>query len=422
VSTPQEQAEPVAGDAFDGRYEVVAPISSGAMGAVYRALDREAGREVAVKRLLDVRHAARFEIEARLLASLSHPRLVKVLDHASDEHGAYIVMELVEGIDLGAMLKRDGDPGLTVGDSIEFARHGCEALQYVHDQQILHRDVKPENLILCDGEIVLVDFGISQLHDPVRAATIGVGTPGYIAPEVAFGGRTSPRSDVYGLAATLWTLIVGNPPLQSLRGAISTIAPQVSPALESTLAAGLEDEPARRIASADAFARALGAPLETSGSSLALSVESPAAPRNLVESVVRAAARIFDAASASIALRDPQTGELVYTAAWGAAADEIVGVRLAPGAGLAGAVATSGEPLAIPDCRNDPRWESQIAESTGYIPHTMLIVPLLRGTEAVGALSILDRRDGEPYDVDQIEAASLFAEIALSTIAEELPA
>ena len=111
MSTPQEQAEPVAGEAFDGRYEVVAPISSGAMGAVYRALDREEGREVAVKRLLDVRHAARFEIEARLLASLSHPRLVKVLDHASDEQGAYIVMELVEGLDLGAMLKRDGDPG-----------------------------------------------------------------------------------------------------------------------------------------------------------------------------------------------------------------------------------------------------------------------------------------------------------------------
>ena len=87
------------------------------MGAVYRALDREEGREVAVKRLLDVRHAARFEIEARLLASLSHPRVVKVLDHSSDEQGAYIVMELVQGVDLGAMLKRDGDPGLTLGDA-----------------------------------------------------------------------------------------------------------------------------------------------------------------------------------------------------------------------------------------------------------------------------------------------------------------
>ncbi|MGZ8635143.1 MAG: protein kinase domain-containing protein, partial [Solirubrobacteraceae bacterium] len=127
----EEQEAAVAGDAFGGRYEVIAPISSGAMGAVYRALDRAQGDEVAVKRLLDVRHAARFEIEARLLASLSHPRLVKVLDHASDEQGAYIVMELVQGTDLGAVLKRDGAPGLKMGDGIEYARHGCEALQYV---------------------------------------------------------------------------------------------------------------------------------------------------------------------------------------------------------------------------------------------------------------------------------------------------
>ena len=405
-----------------GRYAIAGPLASGGMATVYRAFDEERGADVAIKRLSDPRHSARFEIEARLLFRLDHPRVVRVHDYFEDDSSQYLVMDLVDGVDLAELLEERGNPGLPVSEAVEYTRQACEALQYVHDQQIVHRDVKPENLISRDGEIVLVDFGISHLHDPVRSATIGVGTPGYIAPEVAFGGRTSPRSDVYGLAATLWTLIVGSPPLQSLRGAISTIAPHVSPELESTLAAALEDEPVRRIASADAFARAIGAPLESAGSSLALSVESPAAPRSLVESVVRAAARIFDAASASIALRDQRTGELVYTAAWGAAADEIVGVRLAPGAGLAGAVVASGEGLAIPDCRNDPRWESQIAESTGYIPHTMLIVPLMRGTDAVGALSILDRRDGEPYDVDQIPAAAMFAEIALSTVAEELPA
>ena len=81
------------------------------MGAVYRAFDRETGTEVAVKRLLDVRHAARFEIEARLLASLSHPRVVKVLDHSSDEQGLYIVMELVHGVDLGARAQAQRRPG-----------------------------------------------------------------------------------------------------------------------------------------------------------------------------------------------------------------------------------------------------------------------------------------------------------------------
>src|SRR5919197_980694 len=122
------------GTVFSGRYEITGPISSGAMGAVYRAIDRHTGGEVAVKRLLDVRQSARFEIEARLLASLSHPRVVKVLDHSQDEKGLYIVMELVRGTDLGAQLKERGSPGLPFGEAIDYARHACEALQYVHDQ------------------------------------------------------------------------------------------------------------------------------------------------------------------------------------------------------------------------------------------------------------------------------------------------
>ncbi len=132
------------------------------MGAVYRAFDRQSGVEVAVKRLLDVRHAARFEIEARLLASLSHPRVVKVIDHSSDDQGLYIVMDLVHGVDLGATLKRSGDPGLTIGDAVEYVRHGCEALSYVHSQQIVHRDVKPQNMILGEDGVVLVDFGVAR--------------------------------------------------------------------------------------------------------------------------------------------------------------------------------------------------------------------------------------------------------------------
>jgi len=406
---------------LQGKYRLAAPIGTGGMGSVYRAFDHERGSDVAIKRLLDPRHAARFEIEARLLGRLDHPRVVRVRDYFQDDSSQYLVMDLVDGVDLAEILAQRGDPGLPVAEAVEYTRQACEALQYVHEQQIVHRDVKPENLVCSDGEIVLVDFGIAHAFDPAAPATLGLGTPGYIAPEVAITGRTSPRSDVYGLAATLWTLIVGDPPLHSLRGSISALAPAVSPQLEATLGAGLDLQPQRRIASAEAFARALGAELHAAGSPLALSVESPAVPSSLVESVVGAAASLFDAAAASIALCDPQTGELVYTAAWGAAADEIVGVRLAAGAGLAGAVVASGESLAIPDCRSDPRWEARIAEATGYLPYTMLIVPLMDGTEAVGALSLLDRRDGQPYDFDQIPAARLFAELAVKAIAAEPP-
>src|SRR5256714_1439591 len=289
----------------------------------------------------------RFEIEARLLSRLDHPRVVRVRDYFLEEGAQYLVMDLVKGIDLDLLLEQRGDRGLPVMEAVEYARQACEALQYIHAQQVVHRDVKPPNLISCDGEIVLVDFGIARALGGNQTVTREIGTPGYMAPEVAMTGRTSPRSDVYGLAATLWTLIAGSPPSETLGAPLAQLVPGVPPELEQTLRAGLEVIPERRIASAEAFAQALGATLHATGSSPALTVQSPEAPRSLLESVVRAAASVFDAAAVSVALRDPYTGELVYTAAWGTAAEEIVGVRLGPGAGLAGAVVASGEGIAI---------------------------------------------------------------------------
>ena len=135
------------------------------MGAVYRGRDMEAGTEVALKHLTDRRHAERFEVEARLLAVLSHPRVVRVLDYFQDPTGQYLVMDLVEGTDLGILLKKRGNPGLPIDEASEYARQACEALQYVHEQQIIHRDVKPQNLILGDNGVVLVDFGIARMLD-----------------------------------------------------------------------------------------------------------------------------------------------------------------------------------------------------------------------------------------------------------------
>src|SRR3954449_6044094 len=117
-----------------GRYRVEGPISAGAMGAVYRAHNIVTGTDVAVKQMTATQHAARFEIEARLLSQLKHPRVVEVLDHFQDASGVYyIVMELVDGTDLGKMLEQRGSPGLPVPEVIEYARQTCEALQYVHD-------------------------------------------------------------------------------------------------------------------------------------------------------------------------------------------------------------------------------------------------------------------------------------------------
>src|SRR3954453_1968301 len=328
-----------------GGYVIEAPLSAGAMGAVYRAHKSGDGAAVAVKRLLDTRQVARFEIEARLLSSLHHPRVVNVMDYFTEETGVYLVMEMIEAKDLGAILRERGNPGLPRAEAIEYTRQACEALQYVHDQQIVHRDVKPANLIDApdkDG-VVLVDFGVARQigqTEQVDDATVGIGTPRFMAPEVFAGGTVSPRSDVFSLAATLWTLLTGKPPVYGDPTPLSDTVAGATPELENCLRSGLELLPERRIASATALANALGIPLAAErGESLALSaVERPDIAPNLLEAIVKTAAGVFEAAACSIALVDPVTDELLYQAAWGAGAREIVGVRLPPGKGLAGSV------------------------------------------------------------------------------------
>src|SRR3954466_10374663 len=395
-----------AADLADGTelegYTVDAPLSAGAMGAVYRAHRTEDGTPVAIKRLLDTRHVARFEIESRLLSTLKHPGVVNEEDYFTHSSGVYLVMEMVQGDDLGVLLKERGNPGLPIDDAIEYTRQACEALQYVHDQQIVHRDVKPANLIDAkdkDG-VVLVDFGVARQmgeEEQVDAGTVGIGTPRYMAPEVFAGGTVSARSDVFSLAATLWTLLTGRPPVYGDPTRLNSIVPGASDGLESCLHAALALLPDHRTSSCAAFAHALGIPLaEGKGESLArTAVDRPDVEGDLLEAIVRTAAGVFEAAACSIALVDPVTRELVYQASWGPGANEIVGVRLPHGKGLSGAVIQTGEGLAVPDCRNDPRFQAQIAAGTGYVPYTMLVLPLLSGGRALGALSVLDRRDGK---------------------------
>jgi eukaryotic-like serine/threonine-protein kinase len=399
--------------AFYGPYEILAPISRGAMGAVYRARHAGGGDEVALKRLLEQRNARRFEIEARLLATLEHPRVVSVLDHFLDGENHYLVMELVDGPSLSALLRERGSPGLPVEEAVEYARQACDALAYVHAQHVVHRDVKPENMIVGADGIVLVDFGIAREYETgPGTGTVGIGTPGYMAPEVLAGGIVSPRSDVFGIAATLWTMIAGEPPRYG-----ETRPLGVASHLEAALRAGLELDPNRRTSSAEAFAAAIGTRLtHDAGASLARSIEAPGMPRSLMEAVVRAAAGVFTAAASSLALLDRATGELVYEAAWGAGASEILGMRLPPGTGVAGAVATSGEGEAVPDCRSDDRFAARVAAGTGYVPSTMLTVPLRRGGRTLGVLQILDRRDGLGYGPDDVERAEAFADLALMAV------
>ena len=384
------------------------------MGSIYEATDPD-GRKVAAKRLLDERHAARFEIEGRLLSRLNHPRVVEVLGMVEDPSGRYLMMEWIDGDDLARVLRRDGSPGLPQEQVVKYALEAAEALRYVHDQQTIHRDIKPQNLMLSpERGVVVVDFGIAR-DLAAESATEGIGTPGYMAPEAFMGGPLSPRTDVYGLAMTTWTL------LTSVPARYASVQPPAgtSPSLLSTIDAALAVDPERRLASMQAFADGLGGRLPTErGRDIGVAAAVGEATARVLSAVVKTAAGVFDAAATSIALRRPDGG-LDYQAAWGAGADEVVGMHLRPGQGIAGRVLATGVGEVIQDCRNDPDFAAATARRTGYVPYTMIVVPLIPDDVAVGVLTVLDKRDGSGYDVGDLARGAMFAELALTAIDAE---
>ncbi len=202
-----------------------------------------------------------------------------MIDQFEDSGSRYLVMRLVEGLDLNRVLRRDGSPGLPVTDVLDHARQAAEALRYVHEQNVIHRDVKPHNLILGPAGVVVVDFGIARERAD-DAGTRAIGTPLYMAPEVLVGEEVSPRSDVYGLAATVWALLTGRPPSYDDPTRLTETVAGVSGQLEETLRAALAIRPERRLASMEAFAAGLGTPLGPGeGRSLALTRGSDGAER-----------------------------------------------------------------------------------------------------------------------------------------------
>jgi hypothetical protein len=326
------------------------------------------------------------------------------------------MMEWVDGEDLAHVLRREGTPGLAEDQVIKHTLEAAEALRYVHEQQTIHRDVKPQNLMLSpERGVVLVDFGIAR-DLAAESATEGIGTPGYMAPEAFTGGALSPRTDVYGLAMTAWTL------LTSVPARYASVQPPegTSPELLSTIDAALAVDPERRLPSMQAFADGLGGRLPTErGRDIGVSAAVGEATARVLAAIVKTAAGVFDAAATSVALRR-RDGGLDYQAAWGAGADEVVGMRLRAGQGIAGRVLSTGVGEVVQDCRADPDFAAATARRTGYVPYTMLVVPLIPdGGDAVGVLTVLDRRDGTSYDVGDLAKGAMFADLALAAMDAE---
>ncbi|GEM_PF-2543838 len=276
-----------------GKYELVSPLGQGGMGVVWRARHTELGRDVAIKVMLAGEHASeemlqRFRREARLAAKLQDPGIVHVFDYGNEGRLHYFVMELVEGQSLKELLAKGPLP---VDRAVRIATEAARALAAAHEAGVVHRDVKPGNLLIdTKGRVRVADFGLAKDLSDASLTTTGTvfGTPSYMAPEQAAGetSRISPRTDVYALGAVLYEMLTGRPPFTGSALAVlrqidseaptppSKVNPSVDSAVEAVVMRALAKEPEQRYLNAKEFAMALENP-----SSMAPTMVRPSAAR-----------------------------------------------------------------------------------------------------------------------------------------------
>jgi predicted Ser/Thr protein kinase len=267
---------------FGDRYELGRVLGQGGMARVYRGTDRTLDRPVAIKVLAepydrDRGFVQRFRREAQAAARLNHPNIVSVHDSGSDDGRHFIVMELVEGESLGTRLKRDGP--LAPAEAIRIGGAITRALAAAHERGVIHRDMKPSNVMLTeDGGVKVVDFGIARASgaEEITRSGLVLGSAFYVSPEQAQGASGDERSDLYGLGCVLYQMLTGRPPfvaddaVASLYQHVnerptppSSIRP-VPDELERVVLRCLEKDPAHRFASASELETALLAASEPS--------------------------------------------------------------------------------------------------------------------------------------------------------------
>jgi Tol biopolymer transport system component/tRNA A-37 threonylcarbamoyl transferase component Bud32 len=269
-------------NALAGRYEIESELAHGGMATVYLARDVRHDRRVAIKVLREELAAAvgaeRFLEEIRVTASLQHPSIVPLFDSGSADGLVWYVMPFVEGETLRSRLAREGR--LPVETAVQLAREMADALEYAHRHGVVHRDVKPENVLLQSGHALVADFGIALAlehagGERLTRTGITLGTPQYMAPEQAAGDRAvDARTDVYALGAVLHEMIAGEPPFtaESKQAvlmrvihepvvALSTRRSDVPSFLDAAVWRALAKHPDDRFPSAAAFAEALAVPL-----------------------------------------------------------------------------------------------------------------------------------------------------------------
>ena len=275
MQTVQERLRAALAD----RYDVADPLGEGGMATVYRATDLKHRRRVAIKVLRPELAAAlgveRFLREIEIAAGLQHPRILPLYDSGEADGLLYYVMPLVEGESLGDRLAREKQ--LPLEEALRITREIASALSYAHARGIVHRDIKPDNILFSGGESVVADFGIARAlaeagGNRLTETGVAIGTPVYMSPEQASGERdVDGRSDLYSLGCVLYEMIAGQPPftgptVQSVlhqhvtapAPRITALRPMAGPTIEQAIERALAKAPADRFATATQFAAALG--------------------------------------------------------------------------------------------------------------------------------------------------------------------
>jgi serine/threonine-protein kinase len=280
---PDIAADPHVGSVLQGRYRVVERLASGGMGVVYRGERVGLGRAVAIKFIWpwiaqEAQIRKRFEIEAQAMSRLTHPSCVAVIDFGIEGDAPYLVMDFAAGPTLGAVLKQGRLP---VAQSLHIVRQILAGLAHAHGQGIIHRDIKPDNIVLSEtsgfgAQVRILDFGLAKLTDASASVTTGLalGTPSYMAPEQTCGDPVDVQSDIYAVGVVLFEMLTGVRPFRSesvpelMRmhretpaPALRAVAPDagLSGEMEAVLARALAKMRQLRFASAAEFAAALDA-------------------------------------------------------------------------------------------------------------------------------------------------------------------